>query len=620
MKWIIIVIVIVLVIIVLAVAIYYKSYKKYDVTFSSKDHYVEVYNRNKNNKIKNNKKNDNSNDKRIGNEEDNLIVRADDVSAMNSTVMKKIIRVRTIDDIINTVKKAKSEGRKICIKGTKHSMGGQTLTEKGYQLDMLHFNQIISLDTNNDNTNNDNTNTDEDVMSVMVESGITWSDLIIYLDKRGLSPMILQSYSSFSVGGTISVNAHGITSDNSIYHSILKLTIIDSSGETIVCDRDNENDKNRELFGLVIGGYGLFGIITHVKLQIVRNVRMHMKFTRHTWDNFWPYYSKVLTDELVEIKFARININNFTDINLTLFERDNSSSNNNNSNNNNLVVSKVYEKKPMSSLSRLMYKWIVPTPTFQKLRFNAENKLRRPIDIKKAKKPKPKSILKTNTDDKIQNISSMKSAATYERNSILYESADAVTELYNPLFNLNATHILQEFFVPNKSNNENNNPNNISEETRVRLKRFRDRLIYVFLHNKQKLKHVSLLNITIRYVKRDTITMLKYAPCDMFAFVLYYRLPNKDESDQELQWIHDELTKAVLQPYINFTNDNKDDNTLSDDENDVNGTFYLPYRHHYSSEQLHDAYPNIDEFFALKKEYDPGEIFSNRWYENYKSN
>ena len=49
----------------------------------------------------------------------------------------------------------------------------------------------------------------------------------------------------------------------------------------------------------------------------------------------------------------------------------------------------------------------------------------------------------------------------------------------------------------------------------------------------------------------------------------------------------------------------------------LDGTYYLPYQLFYSQEQLHRAYPEIDEFFAAKKKYDPIGLFTNKFYEKY---
>ena len=44
------------------------------------------------------------------------------------------------------------------------------------------------------------------------------------------------------------------------------------------------------------------------------------------------------------------------------------------------------------------------------------------------------------------------------------------------------------------------------------------------------------------------------------------------------------------------------------------GTFYLPYQPHYTREQVAQAYPTLDEFFALKRQHDPEERFRNAFY------
>ena len=51
-----------------------------------------------------------------------------------------------------------------------------------------------------------------------------------------------------------------------------------------------------------------------------------------------------------------------------------------------------------------------------------------------------------------------------------------------------------------------------------------------------------------------------------------------------------------------------------------NGRYYLPYRLHASATQFHQAYPQAREFFALKRKYDPQELFVNKFYLKYGSN
>ena len=47
------------------------------------------------------------------------------------------------------------------------------------------------------------------------------------------------------------------------------------------------------------------------------------------------------------------------------------------------------------------------------------------------------------------------------------------------------------------------------------------------------------------------------------------------------------------------------------------GRFFLPYQLHYTPEQLERSYPNIRDFFAAKRRWDPEGRFSNSWYARY---
>lgn len=50
----------------------------------------------------------------------------------------------------------------------------------------------------------------------------------------------------------------------------------------------------------------------------------------------------------------------------------------------------------------------------------------------------------------------------------------------------------------------------------------------------------------------------------------------------------------------------------------LGGTFYLPYQLVYSAEDLQKSYPGIGAFMQAKREQDPEELLSNKWYEKYK--
>jgi len=70
-----------------------------------------------------------------------------------------------------------------------------------------------------------------------------------------------------SIGGTISANAHGRGLTMKPFVSdVESLLLVNANAEIIQCSRNN----NSELFGLVVGGYGLFGCIYSATLRLVR--------------------------------------------------------------------------------------------------------------------------------------------------------------------------------------------------------------------------------------------------------------------------------------------------------------------------------------------------------------
>jgi len=106
----------------------------------------------------------------------------------------------------------------------------------------------------------------------------------------------------------------------------------------------------------------------------------------------------------------------------------------------------------------------------------------------------------------------------------------------------------------------------------------------------------DLLNVTVRDVKADSDTFLNYARGDALAFVMFFSQPRTVKGDEEMQAMTVELVDAVLR---------------------AGGRYYLPYRLHATPAQFFRAYPQADEFFNLKRRYDPQELFQNQFYRKY---
>lgn len=219
-----------------------------------------------------------------------------DASELNLTKIDTIILVPDDKKEIETqlksiLKYAKENGLKISIAGAQHSMGGHTIYPNGIVLNMLSYKQM-ELDSSNN--------------TLTIGSGALWEDALKFLDKHGKSIAIMQAFSSFSIGGSISVNGHGWQKDlPPISESVISFTLMNENGEIINCSRS----ENQELFKLAIGGYGLFGIILDIKLKIVDNNALQYKYIRLSPENYVSYYKKYISENPnVNLVFGRLRI------------------------------------------------------------------------------------------------------------------------------------------------------------------------------------------------------------------------------------------------------------------------------------------------------------------------
>src|SRR5207253_9343496 len=70
---------------------------------------------------------------------------------------------------------------------------------------------------------------------------------------------------SSDLGGSVSANAHGRgLLMGPIVEDIEALTLVTTDGQRLTCSRR----QNAELFSLVVGGYGLFGVVATVTLRL----------------------------------------------------------------------------------------------------------------------------------------------------------------------------------------------------------------------------------------------------------------------------------------------------------------------------------------------------------------
>ena len=179
-------------------------------------------------------------------------------SRLNPTLVDSVHYPKSTYDVLRLNKQAKKNNKSISISGGQHSMGGQQYGEGTMHLSMSEMNDVLRFNRNRG--------------IVTVEAGIQWPELIDYLIKA-------QKYSNkpwgitqkqtgadrLSIGGALSSNIHGRGLElQPMVHDVESFRIINAEGKVLNASRE----ENTELFSLVIGGYGLFGVITEVDVRL----------------------------------------------------------------------------------------------------------------------------------------------------------------------------------------------------------------------------------------------------------------------------------------------------------------------------------------------------------------
>lgn len=192
-------------------------------------------------------------------------------SKLNPTHVHRIQTPRSIEELAACVRRAAREGRQVIAAGGRHAMGGQQFADNALVVDMRRMNRLLAFDTKSG--------------VIEVEAGIQWPDLIRgYFKFQNGQPTwgIRQKQTGadrLTIGGAIAANIHGRGLGSAPFsRDLIELTLVDANGDLQRCSRT----ENSELFSLVVGGYGLFGMVASAKIQLVPREKVERVVNR--WD------------------------------------------------------------------------------------------------------------------------------------------------------------------------------------------------------------------------------------------------------------------------------------------------------------------------------------------------
>src|SRR5262249_29992885 len=192
------------------------------------------------------------------------------------------------------LKEADAAQRPVTAAVARHSMGGQSLARDG---------TAITLDGGG-------IEIDTAAKTYRTSAGNRWWDVIRILDPKGFSPAVMQSNSDFGVGSTFCVNAHGWPVPYGPFGSTVKaIRMVLADGTLMQCSRT----ENAELFWLAMGGYGLFGIIVELDVEMVPNLLLEPKFERMAPEKFADAFVRTVdTDKSAVMAYGRMSVSRKT--------------------------------------------------------------------------------------------------------------------------------------------------------------------------------------------------------------------------------------------------------------------------------------------------------------------
>jgi FAD/FMN-containing dehydrogenase len=110
-----------------------------------------------------------------------------------------------------------------------------------------------------------------------------------YLNPHGLAVKVMQSSYVFTLGGTLSANAHGRDiGSTSVVETVESFRLLQADGNLLTVSRS----ENPELFSLVIGGYGMFGVIVDVTLHLAEDELLERRAAVIDYKQFPVYFQE----------------------------------------------------------------------------------------------------------------------------------------------------------------------------------------------------------------------------------------------------------------------------------------------------------------------------------------
>ncbi len=199
-----------------------------------------------------------------------------DGTGLNPIPVARVAAPESVEELRTLVRDSRGP---ISIGGGRFSMGGQTASPDSLHLDLRRLNRVVRFSPTE--------------KTVRVQAGLRWCDLQRFLDPHDLSVKVMQSYANFTVGGSLSVNAHGrYVGLGPLILSVRSILLVLADGSAI----EASPRENAELFFGAVGGYGALGVIAEAELDVVPNTKIERVAVRTDLDGYLDLFRSTVRD------------------------------------------------------------------------------------------------------------------------------------------------------------------------------------------------------------------------------------------------------------------------------------------------------------------------------------
>lgn len=166
----------------------------------------------------------------------------------------RYVAPRSVEELAVTVQRARAEGLTVAFRGSGRSYGDAALNAHGVVIDTTHLDRVHRWEP--------------DTGIFEADPGVTIEGLWRRTIEDGYWPAVVPGTMHPTLAGCVSMNVHGKNNFRAgpFGDHILDLDLLTAAGDILRCSRD----EHPEVFHAVIGGLGLLGAITRVRMKLKR--------------------------------------------------------------------------------------------------------------------------------------------------------------------------------------------------------------------------------------------------------------------------------------------------------------------------------------------------------------